>query len=168
MKALNTPKIQRTLIWLLFLVIYSCAERGSKATLESFRWLQGDWESERKNGTMVESWKVINDSTMRGVSIMRMPDGSTQPFEDIDLLRRHDSLVYQVRTTGDSAAPVVSFRLTSFTDTGFIAENQAHDFPKRIIYRLIRKDSLVATIDAGPVHAEEKVDFVFTRGKSTP
>jgi hypothetical protein len=168
MKAQHSLRIQRSLLWLLFLVSASCAERGSKATLESFRWLHGNWESERKNGTMVESWKAVNDSTMHGVSIMRMPDGSTQPFEDIDLVFRHDQLEYQVRTAGDNAAPVVSFRLTSFTDTGFVAENQAHDFPKRIIYRLVRKDSLIATIDAGPAHAEEKVDFVFSRGKSTP
>jgi hypothetical protein len=97
---------------------------------------------------------------------MRMPDGSTQPFENIDLVLRHDRLEYRVRTTGDSAAPVVSFQLTSFTDTGFVAENQAHDFPKRIIYRLIRKDSLVATIDAGPAAPEEKVDFTFSRKRA--
>jgi len=39
--------------------------------------------------------------------------------------------------------------MTSSESNQFIFENPAHDFPKRIVYRLISADSLHAFIDDG-------------------
>jgi hypothetical protein len=127
--------------------------------------MDGSWESQRKSGIMEESWRPVDDSSMAGRSILKKPDGSSQLFEDIELAYRDNAYHYVVTSPSENGGDRVSFRITSFTDSGFTAENPLHDFPKRIIYRHILPDSILATIDGGPGQPQERVEFPFSRKK---
>lgn len=90
---------------------------------------------------------------------------SVIPFETIEVFKKDSSLFYEAKAAGQKDEKPVAFRMTSFSDSGFVAENPQHDFPKRISYRLVNKDSIHATIDGGPQMPDKKADFYYTRTK---
>jgi hypothetical protein len=156
----------------IVLVILSCMLMGNVSKLpakpspmSSFRWLEGSWYSDRKNGVMEERWATVNDSSMHAVSTIHRPDGRVEPFETADLLYRRGIYAYIVAAPAENGGDTVRFPLTSYTDRGFVAENPQHDFPRRISYHWRQTDTLLAVIDAGPEKPEEKVDFLFYRKK---
>jgi len=142
-----------------------CLSSVKHKPMQPYRWMEGSWQSQRKSGTMVESWLTVDDSSMAGRSVLHRPDGSSQLFENVELVYRDNAYRYVVTSPDENGGNRVSFRITSFTDSGFTAENPLHDFPKRIIYRNIPPDSIHASIDGGPGQPGERVEFPFSRKK---
>jgi hypothetical protein len=56
-----------------------------------------------------------------------------------------------------------SFKLTSGNNNVFVFENPQHDFPKRIVYKLISADSLHAYIDDGNNSTKKRQDFYYKK-----
>jgi hypothetical protein len=148
------------------LFLFACVERkhSNSKTVNLFSWLNGNWSMTTDDGTVTEEWKTINDSLMEGKSDFVKAD-SVIPFEKIRLFRRDTSFFYEAKAAGQNNEQPVEFKLSSFTDSGFIAENPQHDFPKRITYRLVNKDSIHAFVDAGPSMPDKKSDFYYSRKK---
>jgi hypothetical protein len=134
-------------------------------TVNQFNWLNGSWMMKEKDGIVTEDWKQVNDSLMEGSSDFIKGD-STIPFEKIKLFRRSDDFYYEAKAAGQNNEQPVEFKLTTFTDTGFVAENPKHDFPKRITYRMVNKDSIHAFVDGGPSMPDKKSDFYYSRSKN--
>lgn len=130
-----------------------------------FSWLNGNWVMPGDEATITESWKTINDTLMEGRSDFVKGD-SVIPSETIRLYQRQGDLYYEPTTAGQNDAMPVAFKLTSFSDTSFVAENPEHDFPKRISYTLVNKDSIHAFIDGGPSASSGKSDFYYSRTKN--
>lgn len=152
---------------LIFSVLAAACSEAKKEkiiTVNSFSWLNGHWEMPEKDGTVTEEWKTVNDSLMEGKSDFIKGD-SVIPFELIKIFRRDTSLFYEAKAAGQNDDKPVAFRMTSFSDSGFVAENPQHDFPKRITYRLINKDSIHAFVDDGLSVPEKKSDFYYSRAK---
>ena len=57
----------------------------------------------------------------------------------------------------------VAFKMTSSENNMFVFENPEHDFPKRIVYKLITTDSLHAYIDDGKEDSKKKQNFYYKR-----
>ena len=137
-------------------------KKVAEKKVSQFSWLSGSWAMKDANGIITEQWKQVNDSLMEGSSDFIKGD-STIPFEIIKLFRRSDNFFYEAKAAGQNNEQPVEFRLTSFSDTGFVAENPQHDFPKRITYRLVNKDSIHAFVDGGPAMPEKKSDFYYSK-----
>ena len=150
-------------ITVLFLGFISCKQTAEK-TVQSFSWLQGSWAMKETDGVITEQWKQVNDSLMEGSSDFIKGD-STIPFEKIKLFRRSNEFYYEAKAAGQNNELPVEFKLSSYSDTGFVAENPQHDFPQRITYRLVNKDSIHAFVDAGPGMPEKKSDFYYSKMK---
>ena len=56
----------------------------------------------------------------------------------------------------------IAFKMTKAEGNMFVFENPQHDFPKRIVYKLITTDSLHAFIDDG-TEAGKKQNFYYKR-----
>ena len=138
------------------------AEQKSK--MEPFSWIKGEWAMHMGRGTITESWKVTNDSTYSGESKMIKANGEVKPLENIQLVFRNKEYFYIPTTAGQNDEKPVLFKLTSFSQNGFVAENPYHDFPKRITYKLLNKDSIHAFIDDGLDMPVKRADFYFSRG----
>jgi hypothetical protein len=134
-------------------------------TVNQFSWLNGYWEMIDKDGKVAEKWKHVNDSLMDGISDFIKGD-SVIPFETMRMLRRGNDFYYEAKAAGQNNEQPVAFKLSSFSDSGFVAENPAHDFPKRITYRLVNKDSIHAFVDGGPAMPDKKSDFYYSRIKN--
>jgi hypothetical protein len=132
--------------------------------VKQFNWLTGSWMMKGKDGIVTEDWKQVNDSLMEGSSDFIKGD-STIPFEKIKLFRRSADFYYEAKAAGQNDEQPVEFKLTSFSDTGFVAENPQHDFPKRITYGLVNKDSIHAFVDGGATMPDKRSDFYYIREK---
>lgn len=149
------------------LLLSGCGDKkkGIQETVNLFNWLNGDWVMKEGDGIVSEQWKNINDSLMEGSSDLIKAD-SVIPFEKIRLFRRNNEFYYEAKAAGQNNEQPVEFRLTSISDTGFVGENPQHDFPKRITYKLVNKDSIHAFVDGGPQQTDKKSDFYYSRNKN--
>ncbi len=152
-----------------FLLLSVCSFVSEPALLnesvKSFHWLQGSWQMQTKRGIITEKWIVANDSTLFGKSIMVQTDGTEIELEKIQLAFRNGSYYYIPTVKNQNGEWPVEFKITSHSETGFVAENPQHDFPKRISYTLVKKDSIHAVIDDGAATPVKKSDFYYSRKK---
>ncbi len=146
---------------LFYALLLTGCNQGKKdphETVSRLKWLTGNWAMKTGDGTITEQWKPVNDSLMEGSSDFIKGD-SVIPFEKIRLFRRNNTFYYEATAAGKNDERPVEFKLTLFSDTGFVAENPAHDFPKRIVYKLKSISSLYAYIDDGTETGEKQIFY---------
>lgn len=114
--------------------------------LETANWLIGKWGSSENGTDVTEIWTKENDSVYTGISYSIRDKKDTVSFERIRLEQQNDKLVYVPVVKDQNAGEIVKFTLTSSAAQELIFENAEHDFPQKISYKLIAKDSLLAEI----------------------
>lgn len=139
------PMKKISLLLLIALVSFSCKKESKKNELIATDWLLGSWENISENGTMQENWEKTNDSLYEGASYY-IKGKDTLNSEKIELLQKDDQILYIPTVKGQNNDQPVVFLLTKKTAKQLVFENPNHDYPKKITYNLITKDSLVATI----------------------
>lgn len=110
--------------------------------------LEGTWIMQGKKGWVFEEWKKENADLMIGRSYV-IREGDTLVRERITLSKTDKGVFYTPTVAGQNNNQPVIFSLTVTSDQKFVFENPGHDFPKRIIYQIIRPDSLQVRIDDG-------------------
>jgi len=135
------------LLLILILAFASCKKEESteKDKIKTANWLLGKWSSKIDDGVLSEEWKQLNDSTFQGESFF-IKGKDTLHFENIILQQKGEELLYNAKVKGQNEDKAVPFKLTQGTQNQLVFENLKHDYPKRIFYTLINKDSLVASI----------------------
>jgi len=138
---------QKTTLILLLLAFMSCINKNEKGNekITKANWLLGKWETKTSDGNLSESWKQVNDSTFQGLSFF-IKDKDTLHNESIILQQNGEDLIYNATIQGQNENKAVSFKMISGTDKQMVFENPKHDYPQKITYTLITKDSLVAAI----------------------
>ncbi|WP_426091591.1 DUF6265 family protein [Flavobacterium sp. DSR3-2] len=132
---------------LLLLAFVSCknSDANEKEKIKAANWLLGNWESKSVEGNLTETWEKVNDSTFQAQSYF-IKEKDTLHFESITLQQKGDKLTYSATVKGQNNDKAVTFKLTTGTEKQMVFENPKHDYPKKIIYTQITKDSLVANI----------------------
>lgn len=138
---------QRTTLILLLLAIVSCknSEKDEKDKIKSANWLLGKWSTKTADGDLSEKWIQLNDSTFQAVSLF-IKDKDTLHFESILLQQNGEELIYNATVKGQNENKAVAFKMTTGTEKQLVFENPKHDYPQKITYTLISKDSLTASI----------------------
>jgi len=113
--------------------------------IENANWLIGRWENNSKEGNLSEFWTKTNDSTFHGESYFVI-EKDTVFGEKVELMQRGKDFIFEARVAKQNDEKPVPFKLTSSSETEMVWENPAHDFPNKIVYQKVGKDSLVATI----------------------
>jgi hypothetical protein len=149
-----------------FLVLLSAGTNSDK--MDSFKWLVGTWSMKTSEGTIMETWLPMSDTMFSGQSTMRKKTTEVVPLESVRLVCRNKEYYYIPTVKGQNNNAPVEFKITSVTKNSFTAENENHDFPKRIRYTLFKKDSLHAVIDGGKSVPGKKQDFYYQRVKKAP
>ena len=114
--------------------------------LEAANWLIGKWGNSENGIDATEIWARENDSVYTGISYSIRDKKDTVSLERIRLEKQNDKLVYVPVVKEQNAGEVVKFTLTSSVGQQLIFENPEHDFPQKVSYKLITKDSLIAEI----------------------
>ncbi len=151
---------------LLFSVCsFSPDQSDTVLKMKTFGWLQGSWQMQTRRGVIIEKWAVANDSSYAGESKMLRADGTEITLEKIELVFRNGNYYYIPTVKNQNGEQPIEFKITSHSETGFVAENPQHDFPKRISYTLVNKDSIHAVIDDGAASPVKKSNFYYSRKK---
>ncbi len=153
---------------LLFVAITSFAQAQEKS-VEQFLWLEGNWKQDGKEE--YEKWQLVNDSTIGGISYHYAQEEHDKDETDlyfdesIRLIARGTNYFYIPKPQGENNGKEVEFKITSFTQKSFIAENLVHDFPQRIVYELKKAEHLHAYIEGTTKGKKKRIDFNFTKAK---
>jgi|SRR5688572_13738127 len=150
--------------FVLAFLLSAFIEKKDEDKMQSFKWLIGSWTMKTARGAIMESWVQLNDSTIGGESIFIKITGGTEQREKLRFIYSNKDYFYCVTFLGQNNNQEIKFRITSFADSSFVSENRQHDFPKRIIYKLIHKDTIHAVVDDGEI-PKKKFDFFYSRYK---
>lgn len=148
----------------LAIILAAFIEKEDENKMQSFKWLIGSWTMKTGRGAIMENWIQLNDSTIGGESIFIKNTGGTEQREKLRFIYSNEEYYYCVVFLGQNNNEEVKFRITSFADSGFVSENMLHDFPRRIIYKLVNKDTIHAVVDDGEI-PKKKFDFFYSRHK---
>lgn len=132
--------------------------------LEQANWFLGIWQNTAPDGVFTESWEQKNDSLYEGISTV-VNQKDTVFFEKINLQKINNDWKYIVSVKNQNNEQPVSFKLTSVNPTQLVFENPQHDFPTKITYTQINKDSIVAEISGKIAGVEKKELFPMKRIK---
>lgn len=137
---------------------------NTKHKFEELYILQGTWIMKKNKGVIGEEWVKINDHYLQNRGFV-IKGTDTIITEKIALQKMKDDIMYTSTVENQNNQQPVSFRLTSAKNGLFVFENPLHDFPKRISYHIITKDSIHAWIDDGKKEIQMRNDFYYTRAK---
>lgn len=153
------------LVLFIGLLVVACQETSLKTSatqnkLSKAAWLLGNWENTTQEGTFKEIWKQLDSKTYDGESFYIIAK-DTVFYEKVTLNEKNDSLYYVVSVKNQNEEKPVSFVATKITKHYMVFENKKHDYPKKISYRQVTKDSLYAEISGD----NKKQGFGFKKNK---
>jgi hypothetical protein len=141
----------------LALLVFSLA---AHADLSDLKWMVGCWAQDGQDPGSVELWIAPVGGSMLGMN-RTVTDGRTVAFEYLRIVEREDGGITLVASP--SGQETARFQLVSMSEREVTFENPDHDFPQRIIYRLIDRSRLHGRIE-GLIDGEERsADFPMTR-----
>lgn len=118
---------------LLILVPYKgSAQPAPCSSLKELHWLVGDWHSESEQQTVLESWQISSDRTLEGEGQTLTAKGTF--VESLRLLEMSQQVFFLAKTPGNHFP--VPFKAEVCGPNYVKFENQQHDFPTSLEYRL--------------------------------
>lgn len=145
------------LVALLPLSVAGPADRS-----EPLEWLAGCWQLTRGASVIEEHWLRPAGGMMLGTG-RTLRAGRVTEFEFVVLRYSPTGATYEAHPSGQETA--------TFTTTGapdgerIVFENPAHDFPQRVGYRRVSRDSMVAWIEGTAGGATKTIEFPYTRAR---
>lgn len=123
---------------------YAQTVTASPENLKKLDWLTGTWNrvDTKPNRPGSERWEKISPTEWQGWGVS-MKGKDTSFVEKLRIIAK-DNLIFYVADV-KSNRNIVYFQFVSLSDDHFVCENPAHDFPKRIEYKL-RGNQLQASI----------------------
>ena len=133
------------LILISALTFTSCLKSKEVSKIVVADWLLGNWENKSATGDLLESWKRVNDSVYDGESYF-IKGKDTLHFEKIQMKQKGEALYYIATIKGQNSDKPVTFKHNDTIEKQLVFENPKHDYPQKISYSQITKDSIVIQI----------------------
>nr|WP_316643427.1 DUF6265 family protein [uncultured Roseateles sp.] len=128
----------------LLSVAFTLPALAQQTELASLSWLSGCWAAEGGEPGSVEHWLPPAGGTMLGLS-RTVKKGKTVEHEFLQIRANAEGrLVYIALPSGQKET---TFTLVSTSGGVVTFENPQHDFPQRVIYRLLQGQRLTARIE---------------------
>lgn len=133
------------LILVIILTFTSCQKSKEVSKIVVADWLLGNWENKSEDGNLLETWEKVNDSLFIGESYF-IKEKDTLHFEKIQLKQKDETLFYIATVKDQNNDKPVTFKHNDTIEKQLVFENPKHDFPQKISYSQITKDSIVIQI----------------------
>ena len=126
----------------------TCAQAAPCTSLQSARWLLGQWAAESSDRIVLETWREVSAATFEGSGVTTgRADGAVLDSEELRLAAMADAVFY-VAKVAHNPYPV-AFRLTTCEEGRLVFENPTHDFPRRLEYARQPDGGLEVTVSDG-------------------
>jgi Domain of unknown function (DUF6265) len=137
---------------------------NSKKAFKRLYALEGTWKMKTKKGAIFEEWKKVNKNYLqnKGYVINGM---DTIITERVALQKSKTDIFYTSIVENQNNKKPIVFALTKAESNTFVFENPKHDYPKRIVYKIVTADSLHAFIDDGIDASKKRQDFYYKKVK---
>lgn len=122
--------------------------------------LAGTWKV--KGRETYEQWTVVAPASFKGEGYVVRKNDPHKVTEQLAMTRKGNDIVYTATVPGQNKGKPVDFRLVR-SDSVWIFENKAHDFPKQIIYRPVNADEVFVRVTDGGSRG-----FSFTMNRVLP
>ena len=149
-------------IYFLTLSLVLSAATSQQDNFVSLHALEGTWKMNTKRGPLFERWKVVGAKELLGTSF-KINNSDTLVLENIQLVKKGNDIFYIPSVQDQNHRKPIPFRLISAESNRFVFENPDHDFPQRIIYTLVSRDSITARIEGKKSGVERSSDFSYNR-----
>lgn len=123
--------------------------------------LEGTWKMNTKRGAVCEEWKKIDKNYLQNKGYM-IKGNDTIISERVALTNTKAGVFYTSTVEDQNNRQPIAFKMTKTENNIFVFENPQHDFPKRIVYKLITADSLHAYVDDG-TETGKRQNFYYKR-----
>ncbi len=133
------------LILITILTFTSCKKSNETSKIVGADWLLGKWENNSKDGNLSETWKKVNDSIYDGESYF-IKGKDTLHVEQIELEQKGENLFYISTIKGQNNDKPVTYKHNSEIETQLVFENPNNEYPQKIGYSQITKNSIVIAI----------------------
>jgi len=135
---------------------------SARADIPDLKWLAGCWSQDGREAGSVEQWTAPAGGTMLGMNRI-VSGGKTVAFEFLRIIEEEDGWIGLIASP--SGQETARFRMVNMGANEVVFENPEHDFPQRIIYRLIGTGKLLGRIEGVVDGEEQSADFPMTRMK---
>lgn len=122
--------------------------------------LAGTWKVQGRE--TYEQWTVTGPAALEGEGYEVRKNDPHKVTERLAITRKGNDIVYTAIVPGQNKGKPVDFRLVR-SDSVWIFENKAHDFPKQITYRRIDNDEMFVRVTDGGSRG-----FSFTMNRVLP
>ncbi len=146
---------------LLAPLLFQLAPSAPQGTTGPVAWLTGCWENRKGARLIEERWLPAKGGIMLEVGRTTRGD-SLLEYEFVVLHLAGGSLAYEAHPSGQAAE---TFPLKTLTDSSFVVEDLAHDFPQRVGYNRLGADSLLGWIEGSVGGAVKRIEFPYGRVK---
>jgi hypothetical protein len=149
---------------LLLLMLAGSARSNPDNSVTALAWLAGCWANVAGEFGTGEVWTSPAGGTMLGLS-RTVRDGKTIEYEFMQIREiAPGQLAFVAHPSGQ---PQAAFPLVRSAPGELVFEHPKHDFPQRVIYRLVEPGRLHARIE-GTMNGENRaVDFHMKRAECT-
>lgn len=134
-----------------------------RRSLQSIKWILGNWQNVTPDGTLSEKWKATSDTLWTGEGSVTDTSGNVVFNEQLQLILRNDTIWYVPTVGNQNNGQPVWFMQTILTDTSVVFENLQHDFPQRIAYNKTSDTTLYAYIEGLQDGKMRKEEFSYRR-----
>jgi len=146
-------------------LICSSLSAAAQVNPDNFNYLYrlvGTWSMRTPQSVIIEQWQRVNDTTLQGHT-WRIVGQDSSLQETMQLVRTGNDIYYIPVIRDQNNGQPVPFKLRVLKLVGFIAENPAHDFPKKITYRFKDEDHLDARVEGKQGNTTGEVIFRYER-----
>ena len=126
--------------------------------------MTGLWKMNTPKGPLYEQWKKSADYLFHVFSY-KIKNNDTITLENVEVKFDRGNIWYIPVVNGQNNDQPVPFKLKQINNLEFIFENKEHDFPQRVIYKVISSDSVNARIEGTENGIEKSSDFYYGRMK---
>ena len=137
---------------------------SANASIHDVAWLAGCWERRNGDRTTIEIWMVPAGGIMLGAS-RTVVGGAALEYEQVIIRELGGRLIFTANPSGQAET---SFTSTEVTDSSFVVENLAHDFPQRITYVRTGPDAWMARVEGPGPDGMRGFEFRMTRVSCIP
>jgi len=144
-----------TALLIIFMSFMSTAQTCN--TLQEVQWILGNWQNNDKNTITKEHWQQVSNNTFEGGG-ETFVEAKIKNSESLRLVLMSGELFYIAKVSHNMVP--VAFALTDCRVGYTVFENHQHDFPKRIEYTLVEKNTMKVTVSDG---ADKGFSIVFVK-----